>query len=161
MPKRKRFGDLTKAARERAYRAGKVHGLSREAIRKRYNRGTYNPLSTDPLKRLPAELRPHADEAGNVDWADLAERNMISKLRDYYTFNEDVAVANIHEYGNERVWKVMAMATEDELVTWASVQDVDGRAPDREAFAGLPGGLNVGDVGYYTNGKWNNIFWYH
>lgn len=161
MPKRKRFGDLSKAARDRAERAGRVHGLSRAAVRARYNRGTYNPLSTDPLKRLPAELRPHADETGQVDWARLAERNVIAKLGDYVKFNEDAVVDNIYTHGNERVWRVMAMATEDELITWASVQPVNGQSPNIAAFSGLFGGLSIEDVCFYTNGGWNNIFWYH
>lgn len=161
MPKRKRFGDLSKKARERAARAGREYGLSRAAVRARYNRGTYNPLSTDPVKRLPRELQDLADEEGNVDWAQLAEDNFIDKLGDYVKFNEDAVIENLHGYGNERLWRVVAMATEDELYGWAFVQPVNGQAPERSAFYNLPSGLSVSDVGYYTNDKWNNIFWYH
>jgi hypothetical protein len=161
MPRRKRWGELSKAARDRAARAGREYGLSRAAVQKRYNRGTYNPLSPDPVKRLPRELQQVADLEGNIDWAELAERNVLDKLSEYYKFNEDAVIANIYNYGNESLWRIMATATEDELITWASVQPVNGDTPDRSAFVGLPPGLTVDDVGYFTNGQWNNIFWYH
>lgn len=160
MAKARRFGDLSKSARDRAARAGREYGLSRAAVRARYNRGTYNPLSTDPVKRLPRELQQVASAEGEIDWAQLAEDNVLDKLRDYYKFNEFAVVDHIHNYGNETIWRVMATATEDELLAWASVQDVNGEAPDIESFPNL-GGLSIDDVGYYTNGRWNNIFWYH
>jgi hypothetical protein len=165
MPKRKRFGELSKAARDRAERAGKEYGLNRAAVRGRYNRGTYNPLSRDPLARLPREVRLHADpETGEVDWQDLALENIRRHLSHYFKYIDD-SVVFFTQRMNVRTARIVSMATEDELLKYASPQPImqrDGtfRPPPIEQW-GLPPDVTLADVSVMVNGEWNNIFWYH
>lgn len=161
----RKFGELSKKSRERAARAGRQYGLSRDAVRGRYNRGTYNPLSTDPLTRLPRELRGRADPVtGELDWRDLALDNMRRHLSDYFKYNDDAVVFFTQSMSDDTA-RIVAMATEDELLQYASPQPVkqkDGsfKPPPIEQF-GLPPGVKLKDVSVYVNGEWNNVFWYH
>lgn len=165
MPKNRKWGDLSKAARDRAARiADRDYDLTRNAVAKRYNRGTYNPLARDPIKRLPRELRRHADPVtGEVSWQDLAAQNIYRHLSEYAKYN-DHAVIHFTSQANDKTAKIIALATEDELLQYASPQAVrqaDGtfKPPPIEQW-GLPG-VTIEDVSVYVGGEWNNVFWYH
>jgi uncharacterized membrane protein len=113
--------------------------------------------------RIPAELRHEAvtDESGKitVDWKALALGNMTRYLGDYFKWNRFEVVRNI-EHAPQSVLRAMAMASEDELVNIAHIQNP-------EESAELPLGLDMESIGYYVIGKksgereWINIFWYH
>ena len=154
---RQTFGKLSKVSRERAVERGKIFHLSQKQVRDRYNRGTFNPLSRDPGQNVPTEYRGR-------DWHRMAQDNIYSALGDYNKYNDqavlEVQEAQFPDKRNELL-QLLALATADEIYTWAKVQDVDGRAPPKSAFIGLPPGYTVNDMGYYTNGRWNNILWYH
>jgi hypothetical protein len=165
MAKNRKFGDLSKDARDRAARIGKRdYGLDRRAVRERYNRGTYNPFARGSAElRIPAEFRHEAviTETGavKVDWSALALSNMKRHLGDYFKWNQFEVVRNI-SHAPEKVQRAMAMATEDELVSIAHIQNP-------EESAELPLGLDMESIGYYVIGpksgkqEWINIFWYH
>jgi len=160
----RKFGDLSKAARDRAARAGREYGLSRDAVRKRYNRGTYNPLARDPSKNIPREYQrrsgPGVDFPVAVDWQELALENMRARLSDYFKYNDD-AVVYFTQNMSDAMARIVAMATEDELLQYASIQpDSEGNPPSIEVW-NLPPGITLNDVSVYVDGKWNNIFWYH
>jgi hypothetical protein len=156
----RKWGSLSKTARNRAARAGREYGLSRDAVRARYNRGTYNPLARDPVKRLPRELQRHADESGQVDWHDLALEKLRATLSDYYKFNDDRIVFNSDRMSDKGA-ELVAMSTEDEILQWGSMQpDAEGNPPPIENW-NLPPGYTLEDVSIYVNGEWYNIFWYH
>jgi hypothetical protein len=161
MAKNRKWGSLSKTARNRAARAGERYGLSRDAVRARYNRGTYNPLARDPVKRLPRELQGHATDTGQVDWQDLARDKMLSVLSDYYKFNSDRITFNVSRM-NDDVAELVAMSTENEILAWASMQpDAEGNPPPIEDWP-LPPGFTLEDVSLYdADGNWYNIFWYH
>lgn len=162
MPRNRKWGDLTKAARERAVRnVPREYGLNRNAIAKRYNRGTMNPLSRNPLQRLPRELRPHADPAtGEIDWRLLAAENVKRHLGDFAKYN-DHAVVYFAENMPIDTARIVAMATENELLQYASPQpDSDGNPPPIEQW-GLPPSVTIADVSVTINGEWHNVFWYH
>lgn len=166
MARNRKWGQLSKATRERVARQEYAKwGLSRDAVRARYNRGTYNPLSRDPLQRLPREVRAHADpDTGEVDWRDLALHNMRLHLSDYFKYNDD-AVVFFTENMNAATARIVAMSTEAELLQYASPQPIrqaDGtfKAPPIESW-GLPPGITLKDVSVTVNGEWNNVFWYH
>lgn len=155
----RQFGELSKTARDRAARSGREYGLTRKQVRERYNRGTYNPFArAEPAQRIPREFRDQAVIIGDritVDWQEAALANMRRQLGTYFKFNDDAVVYNVYTQANQDVLKVMAMASEDELTAYARIQDDHGLPPQ------LPAGLSPESIGYYTNGKWNNIFWYH
>lgn len=161
MARKRTFGQLSKASRERAERAGRQYGLNRQAVRKRYNRGTYNPLSTDPLMRLPREVRAHADESGEVDWQQLALDNVRRQLSDYFKYNDD-AVVFLTQNMNDAAARLVSLATEDELLAYASIQPdkTTGELPPIEQW-NLPPGITLEDVTVNVNGQPVNIFWYH
>lgn len=158
----RKFGSLSKRAREQAVRAGSEYGLTRRQVRERYNRGTYNPFARkDPLQRIPREYRESAvSEAGTVavDWKEAAERNYYRLLGpgspqgETFKYNHDTVIYNV-QHASDAVARAMAMATEDELRQWASLQPLpDGTSPIPDAD----------ELGYYdSGGSWNNIFWYH
>lgn len=161
--KSRKFGELSKTARERATRTGKrEYGLTARQVRERYNRGTYNPFARgDPRERVPVEWRPYVGEDGKVIWQDAALDNIRIHLSDYYKYIDD-SVVYYTEHANDTVARIMAMATEDELVQWAKPQpDSEGNPPSIDTWVGLPSGLTLNDVGVYVHGEWNNIFWYH
>jgi hypothetical protein len=160
MPKNRKWGDLSKQARDRAERAGREYGLNRNATAKRYNRGTYNPLARDPIQRLPRELRARADAEGNVDWRAQAERNIAFHLSDYAKYNEHAVVFFTQNMAEDTA-RIVALATEDELLQYASPQaDAEGNPPPIENW-GLPPSVTLADVSVYIDGQWNNVFWYH
>ena len=161
MPRNRKWGELSKSARDRASRAGARYGLNRNAVAKRYNRRTYNPLARDPIKRLPRELRNHASPVtGAVDWHYESAANIHRHLSDYAKYN-DHAVIYFTQSVNEDTARIIAMATEDELLQYASPQpDSDGNPPPIEQW-GLPSSVTLADVSVYINGEWNNVFWYH
>lgn len=156
----RKFGKLSPAARSRAARAGQEYGLTRRQARERYNRGTWNPFArSDPSMRVPAEFRSQAVRLENgqigVDWAALAQQNMISRMGDYFKWSEDRVVSNI-DHASSQVQHVMAVATEDEIIEIAYIQS----KAEAEGLQ-LPYGLSADDIGYYQDGEWRNIFWYH
>lgn len=155
MATRKRsYGQLSARAKARADRAGEVYGLTHEQVRRRYNRGTFNPFArANPELRVPREYRQFTDN-GETDWREAALANVRAKLGDYFKYNDDSVVYEVYTQASEDALRVMAMASEDELIAYARIQDANGLPPS------LPKGL-ADSMGYYTNGKWNNIFWYH
>ncbi len=168
----RRWGDLSKSAQERAARiADQRYGLTREQVRRRYNRGTFNPFARgDPLLRIPAEFRHEAvyneqDELV-VDWGALAKQNMArvfgpsGRYGERIKWNEHTVERNI-DHAGESVLRLMAQASESELEELAFIQNPS------ESVA-LPGELKMKDIGYYVGSKknpgereWINIFWYH
>jgi len=163
MARQKKWGELSKAARDRAARAGARYGLNRNAVRQRYNRGTYNPLSRDPLKNKPREVRKYVTETGAVDWHEAALQNMRLTFGDYYKYpaaNDDAIVGRIYSL-SDAMAEYVATASEDELLRLASFQpDADGNPPPIEDWH-LPPGMTLDDVSVYVNGEWTNPFWYH
>ena len=173
----KRFGDLPKKSRERAALIGRTQwGLTREQVRGRYNRGTYNPFARgNPELRVPREYRSAAGvtESGQIviDWEQLAYQNYNDKLGpgspkgETYKYNRFTVADNLSRT-SETVLHIIAMASEDDLRAWASVQpDANGNGPDsQDAFLGFPAaaGVTLEDLGYHDDsGNWINIFWYH
>jgi|SRR5215831_10531573 len=157
MAKRKRqWHDLSERARKRAELAGRGYGLTRKQTRERYNRGTYNPLASKGSNlRVPRNFREFA-EGGVVDWKTAAYDNVTKQIGDYFKFNEFAVLANIEEHASEMALRIMAMASEDELIAYARIQEGRNGAPPQ-----MPPGIKPTDIGYFTNGRWNNIFWYH
>lgn len=161
----RQFGSLSKAARDRAARAGAQYGLTRRQVRERYNRGTYNPFARqDPLQRIPPEFRGEASLTPGgqivVDWDALALTNMnaifgeASPYGERIKWNEFTVMTNIANMP-ERVVRVMAMATEDEMYEFAYVRS-------RDENVRLPYGLTAADIFWQDeNGSWRNAFWYH
>ena len=160
--RKRRFGELSKTARNRAARMGREYGLNRRQVRERYNRGTYSPFARQPERRVPVQYRPFASAgSSDVDWQEAALDNLRAKLGDYFKFSDD-AVVFYTSHASDDVARLMATASEDELLGWASVQpDAEGNPPDIEAFKGLPPGMTIDDVSVYVNDEWHNIFWYH
>ncbi len=178
MPKNRKWGSLTKEARDRGARAGREYGLSRNAVAKRYNRGTYNPLARDPVKRLPREYRhavtpaptgtpeppPGRAPTSPVDWQTLAAENITRQLGEFAKYNDD-AIVFYTEHMSAEVARIVALASQDELLAYAApqpVKDKDGNfvAPPIELW-GLPPNFTIKDVSVHINGEWHNIFWYH
>jgi hypothetical protein len=163
-PPRVKWGDLSKERRDRAARAGKRYGLSRDAVRGRYNRGTYNPLSKDPVKNKPREVRRYIGGGGQVDWRRAALDTIRYHLSDYYKFN-DQAVIYYTQNMTLRMAEFVATASEDELIRFASIQPIENEDGDKVAPPigdwGLPPGFTDTDVQVYVNGEWHNPFWYH
>lgn len=164
MASRKRsFGQLSKAARERAARAGRDYGLSRRQTRERYNRGTFTPFARDPERRVPVQFR-HFASAGSadVDWQEAALDNMRATLSDYFKYNDD-AVVFYTSHMSDDVARLVATASEDEILGWASVQpDAEGNFPDDpESWPGVPAGFDVSQFIVRVNDEYHNIFWYH
>lgn len=163
MPSRRTWGSLTKANRDKiTAQAERDYGLSRKQVRDRYNRGTFSPFARDPLKRVPTEFRRQAIRTPTgqvtVDWPAAARANMRAQLGDYYKWNDKEVARNL-SHANETVLRAISMATEDDLVSIAHIQN------PLEAVD-LPFGLSITDIGYFTEGKdgrmeWINIFWYH
>lgn len=171
MARARRWSDLSKTAQERAARIGKERfDLTHEQVRRRYNRGTYNPYARgDPLLRVPLEFRHEVDfdEQGRpvVDWAALAKQNMMrtfgpgGRYGERIKWNEFQVERNI-DRAKEPVLRIMARASESELEEIAFIQN-----PSEDIA--LPGELTMEDIGYYVRGKksgereWINIFWYH
>lgn len=154
------WGRLSKSDRARATQAGQRYGLSRDAVRGRYNRGTYNPLSESPRERLPRELQQAAGPTGDIDWHALAERSMIARLSDYYGFNED-RVVFMAENMSDKAAEFIATASESDLTKYASIQaDANGNLPPIEQW-GLPSGFTLDDVTIEVDGELYNVFWYH
>jgi|SRR5215469_1181299 len=175
MAARKKFSQLPKAARDRAARIGKEeYGLSRRQVRERYNRGTYNPYARkDPMLRIPGEFRRHViEEPGGqivVDWRTLAYNNMRNMfgpgndIGERHKWNDDVVYNTAHYVMSDRAAQLVALATKSELEAWAGVQPfLNGPPADgSDAFPGLPADITMDDIGYYRDGDWYNIFWYH
>lgn len=170
MPPQKKFGDLPKAARERAYAIGERRfGLSKSAVRNRYNRGTYDPYARkEPEKRIPKEFRGQmivTSEGLDVNWEALARQNISRMIgpdsgSEYYKYN-DAQVREHVAMASTEVQRAMALATIDEFMELAFVRNPDEAVP-------LPFGLTVRDIGYYVDSKkhpgqreWINLFWYH
>jgi hypothetical protein len=163
MSKRRTFGQLSKRAQDRALRIGDGYGLSRKQVIDRYNRGTFNPYSrTRPQLRVPSELRRFTpSDTGITDWRAAALANIRYHLSDYWKFNNFTVTENVDEHASPELLKIIALASEGELIEFALVQEEDIDSLE------LPHGLTKADIGYYVHGKksgkpeWVNIFWYH
>jgi hypothetical protein len=163
MSKRRTFGQLTKRAQDRALRAGKRYGLEHKQVVDRYNRGTFNPFSrTRPQLRVPTELRRFTPpDTGVTDWREAAIANMKYHLSDYFKFNRFTILENIDAHAPQEILKIIALASEGELIEFALVQEEDADS------LSLPHGLTKADIGYFVQGKksgkpeWVNLFWYH
>lgn len=166
MAKRKRFGDLPKDARDRAARIGERNfDLTRRQVRERYNRGTYNPFARgSAANRVPLEFRPFASAGStDIDWQDAALDNMRKIYEDYFKLNDDTLVYNAFHMSDDLA-RVVAMASEDQLTAWASIQpDAEGNMPDIEVWRdlGLPDSVTAEDLDMRIDGEWHNPFWYH
>lgn len=149
------FGKLTKASRDRAARVGaRDYGLSRRQVRERYNRGTYRPFAKRPGDRVPkhSPVRPVTGPDVLNDLRDRAQQNFDRQLGDTFKYNRSTVVNAIQNHASVAALRRMAGASEDELLTWASVQKRYGKS--------TPSWLrNMGWVD--EKGKWNNVFWYH
>jgi hypothetical protein len=89
-----------------------------------------------------------------VDWKAAALSNMTSQLGDYYKWNRAAVIGQL-EHANTATLRAISMATEDELISIAHIQN-----PNEDVD--LPHGLTIDDIGYRNdNGEWINIFWYH
>jgi hypothetical protein len=160
--RKRRFGELSKRARDRAARAGREHGLTRRQVRERYNRGTYSPFARTPEKRVPREFRRYTDDTGKVDWREAALDKMRTTFSDYYQYSDDSVVYYAENMPIEAA-RLIVMSTEAEMLHWGSVGQPDkttGEPPPIENW-NLPGGITLNDVSVYVNGEWNNVFWYH
>ncbi len=163
--KKRRFGDLSKEARDRAARIGKARfDLNRRQVRERYNRGTYNPYARSPSGRVPVEYRAYRSAgSSDVDWQEAAEDNLRRTFEDYFKTNDDTIVYNAAHMSDELA-RFVATASEDDLSALASVQpDAEGNPPDIETWhqLGLPEHFTLDDVSVYVGDEWHNIFWYH
>lgn len=159
-----KWGRLPAEDRARAARAGERWGLSRDAVRGRFNRGTYDPLGSDPVKALPREVARYAHEtstgAVSIDWQDAALHNMRNTFGDYFKYNDD-AVVFFAENMSETLAEYVATASEDDLLRLAAIQpDADGNPPPIEDW-GLPPNITMDDLTIEVNGEWYNPFWYH
>lgn len=148
--RRKQWSQLTPAARDRAARtAARDYGLSRKQARERYNRGTYRPFAKEPVKRIPKNA-PRMPIAVGRDLKAAAIKNMDAKLGDYFSYNRFTVLDAIEHHANDQALLRMAGATEDELTTWAQAQ-----TGGRKTAAWLK------NLGWYDDGHWHNVFWYH
>lgn len=159
-----KWGRLPKEDRARATRAGERWGLSRDAVRGRFNRGTYDPLSDNPVEALPREVRKYVYETGGgevaIDWQSAAERNMRLTFQDYYKWNADTVVY-LTEHMSDALAEYVATASEDDLVNLASLQpDAEGNPPPIEDW-NLPPNITLDDLDVRIDGEWYNPFWYH
>jgi hypothetical protein len=149
---RKQWGQLSRAARERAAReAAKDYGLSRRQARERYNRGTYRPFSRDPVKRIP-ESAPRYPVSVGRDLKEAAIKNMDTKLGDYFSYNRFTILDAIEHHASTEALQRLAGASEDELTTWAAAQT--RRSKNTPQWLRTLGWTD-------DRGKWHNIFWYH
>jgi hypothetical protein len=161
-----KWGRLPAEDRARAARAGERYGLSRDAVRGRFNRGTYNPLSDDPIEALPREVRRYVIGSGGgvitVDWQAAAERNMRLTFQDYFKFNEQTVVG-LTEQMSDALAEFTATASENDLLALASIQpDAEGNPPPIEDWPLPPNtNLTIDDLDMRVNGEWYNPFWYH
>jgi len=164
-----KWGRLPAEDRARAARAGERYGLSRDAVRGRFNRGTYNPLSSDPIEALPREVRRYVHETAGggieVDWQTAAERNMRLTFQDYNKWNPDTVVY-MTERMSDALAEYVATASEDDLVNLASLQPVvdpdtgESGPPPIEDW-NLPPNITIDDLDIRIDGEWYNPFWYH
>jgi hypothetical protein len=173
MARKRQFGQLSKRARDRAARNAKEFDLTRRQVRERYNRGTYNPLAPrTSIQHIPRELRRYAVELEDgtitVSWQRAAYANMRhafgpdSPKGERIKWNDERTQDAIYSLASEAIARVMALASDKELEAWARPQpDANGNPPPFESWEGLPAGLTMADMGYTTDGGWNNIFWYH
>lgn len=161
MARKRHFGELSKQARDRAARAGREYGLSRRQVRERYNRGTYNPFARTARERVPVQFRAQATAAGEVDWHEAALDNVRRTLGDFVKYADDTVVY-LTENVSDQMARLIAMASESELLAWAKPQpDSEGNPPPIDSWVGLPSWVTIDDLSVYVNGEWNNPFWYH
>lgn len=166
MARRKKFSELSPRAKARAYAAGDRFDLTKPQVARRYNAGTYNPFARkDPLMRLPAEYRsgePIITPEGrvDVDWRALARQNISRHFEDRGGKYSPERVRENVARAPEKIQRIMARATSDELIELAHVQN--------PLFTGeLPFNMDAWDIGYITisqktgEHEWHNFFWYH
>ena len=157
--KPRQFGSYSKASRDKIEREGARFGLTRRQSAERVNRGTFAPLSKDPVKRIPENAPFYPTEVG-PELKARAMRN-VDKVID---FDDPFMIANgasrvkildaIENHADDRALVRLANASEDELKTWASYQ----KAYSHKGKV-TPEWLRT--LGWYRGGKWRNIFWYH
>jgi len=154
MARRKQFGDLTKRSQNRIAAEGSRYGLTRRQSRERYNRGTFNPLSRNPARAIPARAPYYPVQTGDT-LKDRAFKNMRAKLGDTYQWNDKKVKDAIYFHASDDALRRMAGASEDELSTWAESQK-------RYSYKGKATPEWLRSLGWYDGkGKWRNVFWYH
>lgn len=147
----RQWHNLSRAARDRAAReAASKYGLSRRQARERYNRGTYSPFSRNPVRRIPQNAPRYPVSVGK-DLKAAAIKNMDAKLGDYFSYNRFTVLDAIEHHASTEALTRLAGASEDELTTWASAQTRRSK--------NTPHWLRT--LGWVSDGKWHNVFWYH
>lgn len=152
------FRSLTKQSRDRVARAGAQYGLTRRQTRERYNRGTYNPLSSNPVKRVPARA-PYYPVVMGRSLKDQAIANMDRAFGERLKYNRFNVLDAIENHASEAALRRMANASPDELEHWAEYQRRNSyttRNGDRQVTPGF-----VRSLGWSDHGRWRNVFWYH
>ena len=160
MARKRQFGDYTPANRDRIAREGARYGLTRRQSAERLNRGTFNPLSRDPVKQVPQHAPFYPLETGRV-LRDRAMQN-IDKIVDYDDpfmiakgVDRTTILDAIENHASEQALIRMANASEAELKDWARYQKA-------YSYKGKKTPEWVRSLGWTDgNGKWHNIFWYH
>ena len=156
MARKQHFGNLTHRNQDRIAREGARYGLTRRQSRERYNRGTFNPLSRKPERRIPARAPYYPVSAGPV-LKGQAMRNMDAKLGDDFSYQSGRfgVLDAVEHHASDDALRRMANASEDELRTWAESQR-------RFSYKGKPTPEWLRSLGWTdSKGKWHNVFWYH
>ena len=160
---RKSWGDLTRKSRDRAARESmQKYGLTRRQVRDRYNRGTYNPFSPAPVKKVPESVRKHPHKypayRDSDDFTALRDKafanidaSLVSLTMQYNIFNVRDMIDN---HATVDTLRKMADASAEDIMSWAT--------PQTAAEARKLGAVWKAEYGWKDdNGKWHNVFWYH
>ena len=160
MSRRKQFGKLTERNRDKIAQDAARYGLTRRQARERYNRGTYNPLARTETKRIPQRASYYPVETGRA-LKDAAIKNMdamltdrVNKYGEIANYNRFTVLDAIENHATDSALRRMAGASESELAGWAEFQA-------RRSFKGKATPEFVSSLGWYDDGEWHNVFWYH
>lgn len=152
----RRWGNLSRATRDRYARQAEQFGVSRRSAREMYNRGTYKPAARSPERRAPLAVQRHPEKYAAITSQNMQELqnaaidNVNRQLGDYFKFNVMRVVDNIIAHGSPKTLRLIANATEDQMTSWARYSDPE-EAPQFIRAAGW----------YDEKGNWHNIFFYH
>lgn len=146
-----RWGKLTKATRDRYTRIGARYGLTRSQTERRYNRGTFNPGSPRPERRVPL----------NAPFSIISDRETLTAVAFHNVQSVSLGSSEIDEYD---MFERLRNAPNSVLIRLANLRDFeelqDLARPQTRFGRGTPAWLRA--VFYQDeNGKWRNPFWYH